>query len=147
MNLDDDGLDATIDELAGGTGTTSRTIRSFQTMGLLERPHLHGRTGRYGARHVARLQAILRLQAQGFSLQSLAILLPAYERGQSLGGVLGLPEPAEPRWAEAPEVDTAELYGFAELQAARSRSARRQPGRRPLLAVVPSTVWDQTEAS
>ena len=34
-----------IDELAAATGTTTRSIRSFQTLGLLDHPDLRGRTG------------------------------------------------------------------------------------------------------
>ncbi len=43
--------------------------------------------------------------------------------------------------------DAAELYGFAELQRThRARRPRRGTGR-PLLSVVPTTVWDESEAS
>jgi DNA-binding transcriptional MerR regulator len=134
--------DLTIDELAIATGTTTRSIRSFQTQGLMERPILRGRTGLYSARHVQRLSSILRLQAEGFSLQSLSILFGAHERGESLSSVLGLPISGQTRSDDA---DEAELYGFVELQ----RNARRaslQRGR-PLLSIVPTTVWSQTEAS
>ncbi len=64
----------TIDELAAAAGTTTRRIRSFQTLGLLPHPALRGRTGLYGADHLDRLQVILRLQAEGFSLESLGVL-------------------------------------------------------------------------
>jgi DNA-binding transcriptional MerR regulator len=124
----------TIDELALSTGTTSRTIRSLQTRGLLEHPDLQGREGIYTRRHLDRLRSVLLLQAQGFSLQSLAVLYDAYERGVTLGALLGLgPETSG-------SSDEAELYGFAELQ-------RPSATRRPLLAVVPTTVWSQTEVS
>ena len=56
----------TIDQLAAATGTTSRRIRSFQTLGLLPRPELRGRTGVYGDDHIVRVSAILRLQDRGF---------------------------------------------------------------------------------
>ena len=42
----------TIDQLAAATGTTSRRIRSYQTLGLLPHPELRGRTGLYGDDHV-----------------------------------------------------------------------------------------------
>ncbi len=138
----------TIDELAASTGTTSRRIRALQTLGLLPHPDLRGRTGLYGAEHRTRLAAILRLQDQGFSLESLGVLFRALHSGQSLAGVLGLPEPeagadGAPDSAVGGEVDTAELYGFSELQPASARQRRR----RPLLSVVPTTVWDESEAS
>lgn len=136
--------DLTIDELAAVTGTTTRSIRSFQTMGLLAAPTLRGRTGFYGTPHQDRLLAILRLQAEGFALHSLAVLFTAHQRGDSLADVLGLPEPTVDDIG-AQEPDMTELYGFADLLEA--RRGRRTPTGRPLLSVVPTTVWDQTEAS
>ena len=136
----------TIDELAVATGTTTRSIRSFQTLGLLDHPDLRGRTGLYAAHHVDRLRSILHLQAQGFSLRSLAVLFVAHERGESLRAVLGLVEGADRRIDEV-EADMAELYGFAELQRASASPHGAARRARPLLAVVPTTVWDQTEAS
>jgi DNA-binding transcriptional MerR regulator len=145
-------MELTIDELAGRAGTTTRSIRSFQTMGLLPRPDLRGRTGVYGARHLEGLRSIRRLQAQGFSLQSLAVLFGAQARGESLASVLGLTGDAAAHTAQrepdrAELADTAELYGFADLQST-TMSGRRSPqSRRRLLSVVPTTMWDQTEAS
>src|SRR5580700_2052845 len=83
----------TIDELAATAGTTTRRIRSLQTLGLLPHPELRGRTGVYGARHRNRLSAVLRLQDEGFSLDSLRVLLEALDAGRSLDSVLGLPGP------------------------------------------------------
>jgi DNA-binding transcriptional MerR regulator len=153
-----DGVEAatlTIDELAASAGTTTRRIRSFQTLGLLPHPVLRGRTGRYGAIHRARLEAILRLQDKGFSLESLVVLFDALGAGQSLAGVLGADGPAgaASRGADGPAgaasrgadggTDSAELYGFAELQRAGVLPRRG----RPLLSVVPTTVWDENQAS
>ena len=86
----------TIDQLAAATGTTSRRIRSYQTLGLLPHPELRGRTGVYGADHVERVSAILRLQGRGFSLESLAELFAGLEAGRSLADVLGVAVPALP---------------------------------------------------
>ena len=82
----------TIDGLAAATGTTTRRIRSLQTLGLLPHPTLHGRTGRYDSAHRDRLMAILHLQEQGFSLESLGLLFDALDAGRSLASVLGLAE-------------------------------------------------------
>jgi DNA-binding transcriptional MerR regulator len=133
----------TIDELAAATCTTSRRIRSLQSLGLLQHPELRGRTGVYTAAHRERLTAIVQLQEQGFSLESLGLLFDALESGRSLAAVLGLPERAA---GSRPDTgaDSAELYGFAELQPA-SAQHRRQVRR--LLSVVPTTVWDESEAS
>jgi DNA-binding transcriptional MerR regulator len=133
----------TIDELAAATGSTTRTIRSFQTLGILEHPDLKGRTGLYGPHHRQQLLSILQLQARGFSLQSLAVLFAAHRRGESLGSVLGLTsgEQSLPSGIET-DADDAELYGFTELQRNRAKGKGRA-----LLAVVPTTVWPETAAS
>ncbi len=75
----------TIDELAVLSGTTTRRIRSFQTLGLLPHPELRGRTGLYGPEHRARLGAILRLQERGFSLESLGVLFRVAAGGPVAG--------------------------------------------------------------
>ena len=111
----------TIDELAAAAGTTTRRIRSLQTLGLLPHPELRGRTGVYGARHRHRLSAVLRLQDEGFSLESLRILLDALDAGRSLAAVLEIPGPPAATSGSSdpvsePGTDSAELYGFAELQ-------------------------------
>jgi DNA-binding transcriptional MerR regulator len=80
----------TLDELARAAGTTGRNVRAFQTQGLLPRPDLVGRTGYYGPGHLERLKAILRLQGEGFSLASIALLFRAVEAGMTLEQVLGL---------------------------------------------------------
>ena len=134
----------TIDELAAAAGTTSRRVRSFQTLGLLPHPDLRGRTGRYGPDHRSRLAAILRLQGQGFSLESLDVLFRALDAGDSLATVLGLGEPSSVSKASDTAGDEAELYGFAELQ---PTARGRRHGRRRLLSVVPTTMWEQGEAA
>ena len=136
-----DGL-LTVDELAAACGTTTRRIRSLQTVGLLSHPSLEGRTGLYGPEHRARLAAILRLQEQGFSLESLGVLFGALTAGRSLADVLGLAETAV---GTDRDFDDAELYGFADLQ--RSALSAGVGRRGPLLSIVPTTVWDESEAS
>ena len=101
------------------------------------------RAGLYGARTGPYL-AILHLQEQGFSLESLGVLFDALEAGRSLAGVLGLPEPTAPSDAgNDTDVDSAELYGFTQLQPATGP----RPRGRALLSVVPTTVWDESQAS
>jgi DNA-binding transcriptional MerR regulator len=139
------GPDLTIDELAAASGTTTRRVRSLQTLGLLPRPELRGRTGLYGAAHQDRLDAVLRLQDQGFSLESLVVLFAALDAGRSLADVLGVDAPTRTRGVPAAAgTDTAELYGFADLQPS---GAVRSRARQPLLSLVPTTMWDESEAS
>src|SRR5918998_2295782 len=67
--------DLTIDELARRTGMTVRNIRAHQARGLLPPPDVRGRTGYYGPEHVARIELIRELQADGFSLELIGRLL------------------------------------------------------------------------
>jgi DNA-binding transcriptional MerR regulator len=137
----------TIDELAAEAGTTTRHVRSLQTMGLLPRPALRARTGLYGPGHLTRVAAVLRLQEQGFSLRSLSILFAALERGESLVSVLETGQPehgtdtASTDHPDGGSGDSAELYGFAALE------PRQGAGEKPLLWVVPTTIWDESPAS
>jgi DNA-binding transcriptional MerR regulator len=132
----------TIDDLAAVTGTTTRRIRSLQTLGLLPHPALRGRTGLYDAQHRRRLGVILHLQDRGFSLESLVTLFDALQAGRSLAAVLEVSEPAPAANGGIDHgSDSAELYGFTELQPACLGR------RRPLLSAVPTTVWDESQAS
>jgi DNA-binding transcriptional MerR regulator len=136
----------TIDDLAAATGTTTRRIRSLQTLGLLPHPVLHGRTGRYDGTHRDRLEAVLRLQDQGFSLESLVVLFDAVREGRSLAAVLGVQATGTPDHGDGGNegaTDSADLYGFADLQRAASGPRRG----RPVLSVVPTTVWGESQAS
>jgi DNA-binding transcriptional MerR regulator len=65
----------TIDQLAQRTGMSARNIRAHQSRGLLAPPTLRGRTGYYNEDHVARVELIQRLQADGFSLALIKRLL------------------------------------------------------------------------
>lgn len=65
----------TVDEVAQITGTTVRTIRWYQSEGLLAPPRRDGRVARYDAEHVARLEAIRDLQAHGLTLTAIRRLL------------------------------------------------------------------------
>ena len=65
----------TIDELAQKVGMTVRNIRAHQSRGLLPPPVVRGRTGFYGPDHVARIELIKEMQADGFNLESIKRLL------------------------------------------------------------------------
>lgn len=79
-----------IDELAARSRLPVRTIREYQTAGLLPSPQRRGRVGVYRASHLARLDLIRRLQARGYSLAGIRDLLHAWRDGAELGDVLGL---------------------------------------------------------
>jgi DNA-binding transcriptional MerR regulator len=126
----------TVDELARAAGPTTRQVRALQTQGLLPHPHLVGRTGYYDDDHLDRLRAVLRLQADGFSLASLASLLRAWEANLTLGAVLGLHAPVH-RVTE----DDADVFGALDRRVG-GRSTRTT-----LLSLVPSTILDEAAAS
>src|SRR3954453_21105680 len=76
--IDADGEgELTIDELAQRTGMTVRNIRAHQSRGLLPPPAVRGRTGYYGPAHLARIELIQEMQAQGFNLQAIRRLVDA----------------------------------------------------------------------
>jgi DNA-binding transcriptional MerR regulator len=52
-----------------------RNVRSHQARGLLPAPEVRGRTGFYGPHHLARLELIQELQAQGFNLEGIRRLI------------------------------------------------------------------------
>ena len=64
-----------VEELAERTGVSVRTIRYYQSEGLLPAPGRSGREARYGQGHVERLDRIAELQARGLRLQAIAEVL------------------------------------------------------------------------
>jgi len=79
-----------IDELAGQVGLPVRTLREYQSIGILPAPRREGRIGRYGASHLRRLQLIARLRHRGYSLAGIGDLLANWSAGADLAEVLGL---------------------------------------------------------
>ena len=106
----------TIDELARRAGMTVRNIRAHQSRGLLPPPEVRGRTGYYGAQHVARIELIKELQADGFKLEAISRLLDS--AGGSSEEVLRFTRAVKaPFEDEEPQIITpaelAERYGDA----------------------------------
>src|SRR4029079_17877631 len=83
-------LALTVDELARQSNVPVRTIREYQTIGVLPAPSKRGRVGIYGDSHVARLALIERLQQRGYSLAGIRDLLGAWRDGADLANILGL---------------------------------------------------------
>jgi DNA-binding transcriptional MerR regulator len=82
MSTDSD-AQLTIDQLAQQTGMTVRNIRAHQSRGLLPPPEVRGRTGFYGAEHIARIELVRELQADGFNLELISRLLANAEGSSS----------------------------------------------------------------
>jgi DNA-binding transcriptional MerR regulator len=87
---DEPGSEWTVDELAARAGLPVRTIREYQTLGLVPAPRRQGRIGLYGASHLRRLELIGRLRARGYSLAGIGDLVGNWSAGADLGEVLGL---------------------------------------------------------
>lgn len=80
----------TVDELARAGDIPVRTIRDYQTLGLLRPPERRGRVGVYSPEHLHRLQLIGRMQARGYSLAGIRDLVEAWESGKNLPAILGV---------------------------------------------------------
>lgn len=80
----------TVDELAAHASLPVRTIREYQTFGILPAPRREGRIGLYGVSHLRRLQLIARLRDRGYSLAGIGDLLGNWSSGADLGEVLEL---------------------------------------------------------
>ncbi len=127
----------TIDRLARKTGMTARNIRAHQSRGLLPPPEVRGRVGYYGPDHVARLELIKEMQADGFNLEAISKLLGG--AGARARRCCASPAPCASRsprsalgWSPLEEL--AEPFGDADARAGagacsttRSRSASCTP--------------------
>jgi DNA-binding transcriptional MerR regulator len=88
---------------------TVRNLRAHQSRGLLPPPVVRGRTGFYGPDHIARVELIKELQADGFNLEAIRRLLEG--AGGSSSEVLNFSRALRaPFEDEEPEVlDTDEM--------------------------------------
>ena len=105
-----DAREMTIDELAQRVGMTARNVRAHQSRGLLPPPKIRGRTGFYGPEHVARLELVRDLQAEGFNLEAIRRILER-TTATSVGDVLDFTRAvAEPFSDEEPELIDVEEF-------------------------------------
>lgn len=98
----------TVDEVASQTGLTVRTVRYYQSQGLLPAPDRVGREARYGEAHLERLRLITRLQDQGLRLTAIAELV---RQGDAAADWLGLTETLTTPWSD----DRPALWSEDEL--------------------------------
>ena len=105
----------TVDELARRAGMTVRNVRAHQSRGLLQPPQVRGRTGYYGPDHLARLEFIKELQAEGFNLESIRRILenaPEASPQEALDFTRALTAPFSEERSEIVSVDElAERWG------------------------------------
>ena len=125
-----------VDQLARAADTTTRNVRALQSMGLVHAPLRIGRMGHYDHTHLERLRAVLRLQQRGFSLGSIGLLLDGWDRGLTLGQVLGM-EPISPPSPSGTEECPEDLYALAEWP------VPPPSGRPKLVALLPSPLLEE----
>jgi DNA-binding transcriptional MerR regulator len=105
--------DWTIDRLAAHAGMTVRNVRAHAARGLLPAPRMQGRTGFYGAEHLARLELITHLQTEGFSLAAIERLVEAAPNQSAERALAQYLEMLAPWRAEEPvEMDHGEFTSW-----------------------------------
>ena len=99
----------TIEELSVRTEMSVRNIRAHQSRGLLEPPRVVGRTGYYDEEHVSRIELIRELQAEGYNLEAIRLILES--AGDSSADLLSFT-----RIIRAPyETEQPEIFDGAEI--------------------------------
>lgn len=90
----------TIDDLAAVSRVPSRTIRFYQSKGLLESPTMKGRVAYYDQRHLDRLALIAQLQDRGLRIEAIRELVKRIDEGDvDVGEWLGLEAQLKAPWA------------------------------------------------
>ncbi len=84
-----------MDELAAAAGITVRTVRFYRERGLIPPPRREGRIAWYDDHHLARLRTIAALLERGHTLQGIAELAEAFEKGRDVAELLGIDGPSE----------------------------------------------------
>jgi DNA-binding transcriptional MerR regulator len=103
-----------IDLLAARSGVSSRTIRFYQSVGVLQPPRRSGRVAVYDEEHLTRLQLVAMLQDRGLRLSAIADLVSAGDpQTLSMSAWLGLSERLATAWAE----ETPQHHDHAGLDA------------------------------
>lgn len=104
----------TIDDLAAKLRLPSRTIRFYQSQGLLPKPELRGRVAMYGDAHVKRLELVAELQDRGLQIKAIGELLKRVDKGEaSVQDWLGINEELKAPLGD----DQPKLMSLSELGA------------------------------
>jgi DNA-binding transcriptional MerR regulator len=106
----------TIDDLANVSQVPSRTIRFYQSKGVLPKPLIKGRVAFYGKPHLERLELIASLQDRGLRIEAIRELVARIDKGEvDLGEWLGLDAQLQEPWAndEPRTLSEEELYELA----------------------------------
>jgi DNA-binding transcriptional MerR regulator len=103
----------TIDELAAESRVPSRTIRFYQSKGVLPPPEIKGRVAFYGPPHLERLRLIANLQDRGLRIDAIRALLARVDGGEvDVVEWLGLDAQLKASWAN----DQPRMMSEAEVR-------------------------------
>lgn len=120
----DDTIDVSLDELSEQSGVSSRTIRYYQSEGILPSPRKVGRDARYSEVHVERLELIGELQSRGLKIEAIKQLLGRNRDHRSVTEWLGIDEVLRAQWAD----DGEEVMTRADVLALLGRHPHRIVG-------------------
>ncbi|MYT72692.1 MerR family transcriptional regulator [Streptomyces sp. cg28] len=84
-----------MEELARAAGITVRTVRFYRERGLIKPPRREGRIAWYDDTHLARLHTIAQLLERGHTLNGIAELSEAFDRGRDVAELLGIGQATE----------------------------------------------------
>jgi DNA-binding transcriptional MerR regulator len=94
-------VEMSLDDLAGRSGVSPRTIRFYQSAGVLPKPRKDGRDARYNTEHLDRLRLIALLQERGLKLEAVRSVLERGSRGpRSASDWLGVDAALRNPWVE-----------------------------------------------
>lgn len=113
-----------LDELADRSGVSARTIRYYQSEGVLDSPRKEGRGARYNPGHVERLELIAELQARGLKLEAIKSLLERAGKHRTVTEWLGIDEALRASWTD----DRPATMTLAEIHERLGRRPRRFVG-------------------
>jgi DNA-binding transcriptional MerR regulator len=119
----DRGADAEfgLDELSAASGVAARTIRYYQTEGILTPPRRVGREARYRSAHLDELTQIGNLQARGLKIEAIKRVTGEGRRHRSLEELVGIEEVLNERWID----DEPTRYTLPELRGLLQRYPKR----------------------
>lgn len=114
-----------LDELAERSGVSSRTIRYYQSEGVLAPPRREGREARYNPTHLERLELVAELQSRGLKLEAIQSLLErAGKHRTSVTEWLGIDEALRASWTD----DHPATMSLAEVHQRLGKRPRRLVG-------------------
>jgi DNA-binding transcriptional MerR regulator len=99
-----------VDELAERAGVSRRTVRYYVQRGLLPAPLGVGRGKHYSEQHLAKLVHIRDRQAEGVSLEDIAMRVSGASASREVSVEPSAREPQQSSWTRIVVIDGVELH-------------------------------------